>query len=256
MRRLLCLALVLTAFRAAPAAAADVPNVAAASDLKFALEEIAAAFEAKTGRRVRLTFGSSGNLARQIGAGAPFELFLSADESYVAHLEQAGRTEGAGVLYAVGRIVVFAPSGSPVRADPELTGVREALASGQLKRLAIANPEHAPYGRAARDALERVGAWELALPRLALGENVSQAAQFGLTGAAEAAIIAYSLVLTPAFKGRGAFALVSERLHSPLRQRMVLVKGAGDTSRGLYRFISSEDARPVLERYGFALPAR
>jgi molybdate transport system substrate-binding protein len=256
MRQLRCLALVLIAFLAAPATAADVPNVAAAADLKFALEEIAAAFERKTGRKVRLTFGSSGNLARQIGAGAPFEIFLSADESYVAHLEKAGRTEGSGALYAVGRIVVFAPSGSPVRADPELAGVREALATGQLKRLAIANPEHAPYGRAARDALERVGAWELALPRLVLGENVSQAAQFGLTGAAEAAIIAYSLVLTPAFNGRGVFALVPEHLHSPLRQRMVLVKGASAAARDLYRFISGEDARLVLERYGFALPAR
>jgi molybdate transport system substrate-binding protein len=255
LRRLPRRVLVLAALIAAPAAA-DVPNVAAASDLKFALEEIAAAFEGKTGRTVRLTFGSSGNLARQIGAGAPFELFLSADESYVAHLEKAGRTEGAGALYAVGRIVVFAPPGSPVRADAELAGVREALATGELRRLAIANPEHAPYGRAAREALERVGAWDVARPRLVLGENVSQAAQFGLTGAAEAAIIAYSLVLTPAFKGRGTYALVPGRLHSPLRQRMVLVKGAGETARNLYRFIAGEEARPILERYGFELPAR
>lgn len=256
MLRLCRRAALAAALLAGPAAAADVPNVAAAADLKFALEEIAASFESKTGRKARLTFGSSGHLARQIAEGAPFELFLSADEAYVAHLERAGRTEGAGVLYAIGRIVVFAPTHSPVRADPELAGVREALSAGRLKRLAIANPEHAPYGRAAREALERVGAWDRARPHLVLGENVSQAAQFGLTGAAEAAIIAYSLVLTPAFKDRGAHALIPERLHAPLRQRMVLVKGAGDTARRLYRFIAGEEARPILERHGFALPAR
>lgn len=255
MARLGSVVLALAALLAAPASA-DVARVAAASDLSFALEEIAAAFARETGHETRLTFGSSGNLARQIREGAPFDLFLSADESYVELLEKAGRTDGAGTPYAIGRIVVFAPAGSQVAVDAELAGVRSALAAGRLKRLAIANPDHAPYGRAAREALEHAGAWALARPRLALGENVSQAAQFALTGSVDAAIIAYSLVLTPAFRGKGTHALVPERMHAPLRQRMVLVKGAGIAARELYGFIGSAKARPVLERYGFGIPAR
>jgi molybdate transport system substrate-binding protein len=236
MARLGSAVLVLAALFAPPASA-DVARVAAASDLSFALEEIAAAFARETGHETRLTFGSSGNLARQIREGAPFDLFLSADESYVALLEKAGRTDGVGTPYAIGRIVVFAPAGSPVGVDAELAGVRSALAAGRLKRLAIANPDHAPYGRAAREALEHAGAWALARPRLALGENVSQAAQFALTGSVDAAIIAYSLVLTPAFRGKGTH-------------------GAGTAARELYGFIGTAKARPVLERYGFGIPAR
>lgn len=255
MARLGSAVLVLAALFSPPASA-DVARVAAASDLSFALEEIAAAFARATGHETRLTFGSSGNLARQIREGAPFDLFLSADESYVALLEKAGRTDGAGTPYAIGRIVVFAPAGSPVGVDAELAGVRSALAAGRLKRLAIANPDHAPYGRAAREALEHAGAWALARPRLALGENVSQAAQFALTGSVDAAIIAYSLVLTPAFRGKGTHALLPEHMHAPLRQRMVLLKGAGTAARALYGFIGSATARPVLERYGFGIPAR
>ena len=255
MVRLASACLALAALLAAPATA-GIARVAAASDLSFALEEIAAAFARETGHETRLTFGSSGNLARQIREGAPFELFLSADESYVELLEKAGRTDGAGMLYATGRIVVFAPAGSHVAVDGELAGVRGALVAGRLMRLAIANPEHAPYGRAAREALQRAGAWELARGRLALGENVSQAAQFALIGSVDAAIIAYSLVLTPAFRGKGAYALVPESLHAPLRQRMVLMKSAGGAARELYRFIGSSTARPVLERYGFGIAAR
>lgn len=255
MARLGSAVLVLAALFAPPASA-DVARVAAASDLSFALEEIAAAFARETGHETRLTFGSSGNLARQIREGAPFDLFLSADESYVALLEKAGRTDGAGTPYAIGRIVVFAPAGSPVGVDAELAGVRSALAAGRLKRLAIANPDHAPYGRAAREALEHAGAWALARPRLALGENVSQAAQFALTGSVDAAIIAYSLVLTPAFRDKGTHELLPEHMHAPLRQRMVLLKGAGAAARELYVFIGSAKARPVLERYGFGIPAR
>jgi molybdate transport system substrate-binding protein len=255
MVRLACVASLLAALAAGPAAA-DVARVAAASDLQFALEEIAAAFTQATGHEARLTFGSTGNLARQIRAGAPFELFFSADESYVGILEQAGRTDGPGTLYAIGRIAVFAPRGSRVPVDGELAGLRAELAAGRVSRLAIANPEHAPYGRAAREALERAGAWTLAQPRLALGENVSQAAQFALTGAADAAIIALSLALTPAFRDKGQHALIPEHLHAPLRQRMVLVRGAGTAARELYRFAESAAARSVLERYGFGLPPR
>ncbi|HEX6829580.1 MAG TPA: molybdate ABC transporter substrate-binding protein, partial [Burkholderiales bacterium] len=167
-------------------AATDVPAVAAAADLAFALPEIAAAFKRDTGREVKISFGSSGNFARQIAEGAPFELFLSADERYVEQLRGQDRTEGTGALYGVGRIVLFVPGGSPVTPDPELRDLAAAAGDGRLKKLAIANPEHAPYGRAAQEALTRAGLWEKVKQRLVLGENASQAAQFATSGGAQA----------------------------------------------------------------------
>jgi len=236
------------------AEAAEPARVAAAADLAFALPEIAVAFTRDTGREVKLSFGSSGNFARQIAEGAPFELFLSADERYVEHLGAAGKSEGAGALYGVGRIVLFVPKGSPVSADPELRDVALALSDGRLKKLAIANPEHAPYGRAAQEALAKAGLWEKAKDRLVLGENVSQAAQFATTGGAQAGIIPLSLAIAPAMAGRGSHAVLPDSMHRPLRQRMVLVKGAGETARAFYAYLQQPAAREVLVRYGFVLP--
>jgi molybdate transport system substrate-binding protein len=236
------------------AMAADVPNIAAASDLKFALEEIAPLFAKKTGREVKLTFGSSGNFARQIAQGAPFQIFLSADEDFVYKLADAGVAEDRGTLYAVGRIVLFALRGSPVKAEPNLEDLRKATADGRLKRFAIANPEHAPYGRAAEQALRAKGLWEAIRPKLVLGENVSQAAQFATSGSAQAGIIAYSLALAPNMGDRGTYVLLPDAWHAPLRQRMALIKGAGDTARAFYAFLQDPPARVVFRRYGFLLP--
>jgi len=143
------------------AAQPDAPTLAAASDLKFAVEEIAEQFRTSTKREVKLVFGSSGNFYRQIAQGAPFQIFMSADEGFVFKLADAGRTEDRGQLYGIGRIVLFAPHGSSLRVDADLAGLRTALAAGQLKRFAIANPEHAPYGRAAEEALKKAGRREL-----------------------------------------------------------------------------------------------
>jgi molybdate transport system substrate-binding protein len=250
------LAALLAAFLlAAPAASrAAGPGIAAASDLKFALDEIAAAWTRETGRPVRLAYGSSGNFRRQIAEGAPFELFLSADESYVLALAREGRLEDEGTLYAVGRLVLFAPAGSPVDPGQGLAGLAAAARAGRVAKLAIANPAHAPYGRAAKEALEGAGAWAPLAGRLVLGENVSQAAQFAASGNATAGLFAYSLAFTPAVAGKGRFALVPESAHAPLRQRMALVKGAGDEARAFYRYLQGPAARGVFSRYGFALP--
>lgn len=253
MHRLLLLLLVCLPH---PLRAEEPPAIAAAADLKFALTEITERFIAETGRQVKLSFGSSGNFARQIEQGAPFQLFLSADESYVVRLAGQGLTVDEGTLYAIGRIVVFAPTGSPVRTDAKLEDVGVALADGRLKRFAIANPEHAPYGRAAREAMQRAGIWEQAQPKLVLGENASQAAQFATSGSAQAGIIPYSLALAPAVATRGTYALIPEDWHRPLRQRMVLLKGAGDTARRVYDYLRQPEGRAILERYGFVLPAR
>ena len=230
------------------------PLVAAASDLQFALDEVVERFERDTGIAPRVTYGSSGNFARQIEQGAPFELFLSADEAYVARLAERRLTRDEGVLYAVGHIVLFAPHGSPLRVDPELKHLAKRLASGEAGRLAIANPEHAPYGRAAEQALRSLGLWDAVRPKLLFGENVAQAAQFASSGNADGGIVAYSLALGPALRDRGTFVLLPASLHAPLRQRMVLMKGASPAAGRFYDYLRSPTGRAILRQYGFVLP--
>ena len=251
----LCLALVaLAAAPAAPAAPAAAPLVAAASDLRFALDEVAAKFARDTGDTVRIVYGSSGNFRHQIAEGAPFELFLSADEALVLALAKEGRTVDEGVLYAVGRIVLVVPEGSPLKPDPRLQDLALAVADGRVRKFAIANPEHAPYGRAAQEALTATGAWDAIRPRLVFGENVAQAAQFALSGSAQGGIVALSLALAPGVLGTARHAVIPEGMHRPLLQRMVLTKRAGATARAFYAYLQQPAARAVLKRYGFALP--
>ena len=238
-----------------PLRAAETPNVAAAADLKFALTEIAAAHERAGGARVNLSFGSSGVFRRQIAEGAPFELFLSADEAYVQALADAGRVEGPGALYAVGRIALYIPNGSPVKADNKLRDLAAAARDGRLKKLALANPEHAPYGRAAREALQRVGAWEAVQDRLVLGENAGQAARFAASGSAQAAILPLSLARSEELAAKGGFVTLPETWHAPLRQRMALVKGAGEAARAFFAFLQSAEARAIFVKHGFTVPA-
>ena len=230
------------------------PRVAAASDLSFALEPLARRFAESSGERVELVFGSSGNLTRQIVDGAPFELFMSADEEFVQKLFDAGLTRDRGALYAVGRIALFAPHGSRLSVDERLDGLRALLANERGLRFAIANPEHAPYGRAARSALQAAGLWDAVQPGLVLGENVSQAAQFATSGGAVGGILAYSLVLAPPLREAGRYALLPESQHSPLRQRMVLLRRAGGAAERFYRYLQGAEARAVLAQYGFRAP--
>lgn len=230
------------------------PAVAAAANLKFALEKIGRQFAAQQGEGVSLIFGSSGNLTRQILDGAPFELFLSADEAFVTKLADARLTRDRGVLYALGRLVIFAPEGSPLETDAELEGLRALLARGGSHRFAIANPEHAPYGRAAEAVLRAKGLWAPLQPSLVLGENIAQAAQFATTGNAVGGLLAYSTVLAPPLAGKGTYALLPEADQPPLRQRMVLLERAGPVAERFYRYLQASEARDVLRRYGFALP--
>lgn len=247
----LCLLIALAA--CAPSAAfGRPPIVAAASDLKFALTEIAARFEADTGRKVQVSFGSSGNIARQIRQGAPFEVFMSADEQFVLDLAAAGLTRDRGDLYAIGRIVLFAPRDSSLELDAQLRGLREGWDS--VRKFAIANPDHAPYGRAAQQALQALGLWEFVQPKLVLGENIAQTAQFVTTGNAQAGVIALSLALAPELRLQGKYVLLPESLHTPLRQRMVLTRRAGETAERFYEYLKQPPARALLKKYGFVLP--
>jgi molybdate transport system substrate-binding protein len=238
----------------APGATAQGTLVAAAADLNVALPAIAAAFTQATGDRVTPVFGSSGVLTRQILEGAPFELFLSADEAFVDQLAGAGRTRDRGAVYARGHIVLFAPTGSRLRPSDGLAGLARLLEGGGLTRFAIANPAVAPYGRAAEAALRARGLWEAIEPRLVLGENVAQAAQFSTTGNAVGGIIAASLASSPAMRARGTFALIPDALYPPLRQRMVLLTTAGPVAERFYRFMSGDAARAILEAHGFGAP--
>jgi molybdate transport system substrate-binding protein len=248
------LALAVAAGFTTPLGAQSAPVIAAASDLQFTLEEVAAQFKADTGREVRLNFGSSGNFFRQLQQGAPFEMFLSADEGFVLQLADAGKTLDRGTLYAEGRIVLFAPKGSTLRVDPKLDDLRAALADGRIQRFAIANPEHAPYGRAAEQALKGQGLWDAIRPKLVLGENVSQAAQFATSGSAQGGVFAYSLALSPSVSGLGSFVLIPSDWHAPLRQRMVLMKGAGEATQTFYRYVQTPAARAIFRKFGFVLP--
>jgi molybdate transport system substrate-binding protein len=236
-------------------------RVAAASDLKFVLSLLLARFQSETGQPVQASFGSSGSFARQIQQGLPVDLFMSADEALVFQLADAGltrqvRADGAapgaerGALYAVGRIALYLPRSSSIVLDSGLKGLQAQWP--EVRKFAIANPEHAPYGRAAREALQQLGLWEMVLPKLVLGENISQATQFVATGAAQAGITALSLALAPEVAQSGRHIALPASLHAPLRQRMVLLQSATPAAVALYAYLQSEAAREIFGRYGFS----
>ncbi|WP_205909940.1 molybdate ABC transporter substrate-binding protein [Tabrizicola caldifontis] len=237
-----------------PAAAEEPPVIAAAADLQFAATEIAAAFAAETGKVVKLSFGSTGNFATQIREGAPFQMFMAADQKFIADLHAEGLTRDEGTLYAEGRIVLMAPHGSALKPDEALDNLAALIEEGKLTKFAIANPEHAPYGLRAMEALQHRGLWEKIQPYLVLGENVSQTAQFALSGNAEGGIIALSLARAPEVAARGEFALISHDWHEPLLQRMVLLNNAGPVAEEFYAYIQSPKARAIMVKYGFVLP--
>lgn len=231
-----------------------VPRVAAASSLNFALKAIAERYTREQGRRVDVVFGASGTLARQIQDGAPFDLFLAADEEFPARLAAAGLTRDAGVVYATGRLVVFTPNGSPLTPDAQLADLGRLLSAGGVARFAIANPEVAPYGKAAEAVLRKRGLWDRLKPSLVLGDTIAQAAQFATTGNAVGGLMAYSLVKSPELAERGRFALIPAGDHPALRQRMVMMKSAVADSDAFYRYLQGDAARAVFQQYGFETP--
>jgi len=229
-------------------------RVAAAADLKFALEDLGAQYEKQAGRRISVSYGSSGNFVSQIQNGAPFDLFLSADIEYPRKLEAAGLAEpGTLYEYAVGRIVIWMPADA--RADPATLGWKALLQPG-VERIAIANPEHAPYGRAAVAALRSAGIYEQVRRRLVYGENIAQAAQFVASGSAQAGILAVSLASSPPMR-EGKRWEIPANTHPPIEQGAVILKSARDKegARAFLAFLKSDAGRKILESYGFTLPA-
>jgi molybdate transport system substrate-binding protein len=236
----------------APAAPATV-SLAAASDLVFCLEELNREFtNTHPVVTLKTSTGSSGNFFAQIKNGAPFDVFLSADLSYPKELIKAGAAEeGSLFQYAVGRIVLWT-----VKTNLSLTNGLIVLREAAVKRIAIANPEHAPYGRAARSALQHTSLWDAVQPRLVLGENISQTAQFVQTGNADAGIVALSLVLSPKLKNVGRWIEVPPDTYPPLEQAAVLTRRGKDNAAAhdYLKFLQSAKAREIFDRYGFRLP--
>jgi len=260
MTAVLRLALAAWLLAIASPAIAGPATVAAASSLQFAFPELIERFRAQGGAPVRINYGASGNFRRQIAQGAPFELFLSADEQSVLALDEEGFTEDAGVVYAVGRLAWIQPPGRGALPSEEdaLSAVEAAIATHRAgegrPRLALANPEHAPYGIAARQALQQAGLWEASAPLRVMGENVSQAARFALADEARGGLVAYSLALAPTLSERAEYVLIPADRHAPLRQRMALMPDAGESARALYAWLQGEEAREILARFGFQPP--
>ena len=252
MARLLLYVMLVLLCRPAIALADDIA-VAAASDLHFAIKELIVEYEKQTGHHVKLSLGSSGNFYAQLQQGAPFDLYFSADIGYPKKLEEAGLTvPGSLYRYAVGRVVLWAPKQSPVEVSKGLTVLRDAA----VRKIAIANPKHAPYGRAAVAAMEQSQVYAEVKDRLVLGENISQAAQFIESGACDVGIIALSLAMAPVMKSAGSYWLIPAEAHPPLEQGAVIMKQSKqqDAARHFLQFIQSPQGQEVMTRYGFTLP--
>ncbi|HTD85976.1 MAG TPA: molybdate ABC transporter substrate-binding protein [Candidatus Binatia bacterium] len=229
--------------------------IAAASDLRFALDELITKYaEQQPAARIKPVYGSSGNFYAQIMNDAPFDLFFSADASYPRQLITKGKGKDADLfVYAIGRIVIWVPKNSPIKVE-EL-GIK-ALLEGSVKKVAIANPEHAPYGRAAVAAMKKLGVYDRVSRRLVLGENIAQTAQFVESGNADIGIIAYSLAIAPKMKDAGRFWEIPLDAFPRLEQAGLVIAGTknGDAAREFRTFMQGKTGQEILNHYGFILP--
>ncbi len=226
-------------------------TIAAAADLKFALDEIVVLFKrAHPGDEVETIYGSSGKFEAQIQQGAPFDLYFSADIAYPRALKAEGFAASEVQSYALGRIVLWSRS----RDAAKMT--LADLADPAIRKIAIANPQHAPYGKRAEEALRASGLWDKVKDKLVYGENVSQAAQFVQTGNAQVGIIAMSLALSPELAREGSYGMIPDKLHQPLQQGFIITRRAANNplADAFARFVAGQEARPVMARYGFVLP--
>ncbi|MGA9543531.1 MAG: molybdate ABC transporter substrate-binding protein [Candidatus Sulfotelmatobacter sp.] len=229
-------------------------NVAAAADLSSALQEVAANYEKRTGVVLKLSFGASGALTQQIQNGAPFDVFFSADMDYPRQLIAGGQADRATLYrYAVGQLVLWVPQDSSF--DVEHKGM-DVLLDPSVKKISIANPQHAPYGRAAVAALKHYGLYEKLGDRLVLGENVAQAAQFVESGNAQVGLVALAHAMAPAMQGKGRYWVVPADAYPALDQGVVLISHSPhrEDAAAFLRFMKTEEAAGLLRRYGFTSP--
>lgn len=234
--------------------AAEKLSVAAASDLKFAMDDICRTFEEiNPGIEVRVSYGSSGNFFAQIRQGAPFDIFFSADNSYPKYLEEEGlAVRGTRELYAVGKTALWISKKSKLNFQKGL----KVLLEPEVKRISIANPKHAPYGRAAEEALRYYGLWDKVQDKLVFGENISQAAQFVQTGAVDIGIIALSLAISPRMANEGSYWIIPTESYSRLEQAYAVLQRGKDKSsvKTFLEFVQGKKGKKILSHYGFVLP--
>jgi len=229
-------------------------TVAAAADLSGAMQEVAAAYEKQTGVKLKLSFGASGALTQQIQNGAPFDVFFSADMDYPRQLISSGDAEGASLYrYAVGKLVLWVPADSPL--DVEHKGMN-VLVDPQVKKIAIANPQHAPYGRAAVAAMKHVELYQQVSDRLVMGENVSQAAQFVESGNAQIGFVALAHAAAPTMQGKGKYWQIPVEAYPALDQGVVVLSHSWHKKEAaaFVEYVKTKAAAAVLQKYGFALP--
>lgn len=225
-------------------------TVAAAADLQFAMQDVATAFQKKTGKEVKMIYGSSGNFFQQLENGAPFDMFFSANLDYAKRLQAAGLNEpGSYYEYARGKIVVWVPKDSKLDLKAGLKG----LLNSAVGKIAIANPQHAPYGQAAVAALEKEGIYDQVKDKLVLGENISQTASFVMSGSADAGIVALSLALSPNMKDKGRYVEIPAGEYSPIEQACVILGSSKnkETAKEFLSYIKTPTVAATLKRYGF-----
>jgi molybdate transport system substrate-binding protein len=228
-------------------------RVAAAADLQFAMQDIAAQFQKQTGKSVEVIYGSSGNFFQQLQNGAPFDIFFSANLDYAKKLEAAGLTEpGSYYQYAKGKIVIWVPKESKLKLSSGL----EALLDPSVKKVAVANPEHAPYGQAAVAAMQKEGVYDKVKTKLVLGENISQTASFVISGSADVGIVALSLALSPNMKDKGRYFEIPTGEYPPMEQACVILSSSKnkEAARQFLGFIKTPPMGELLEKYGFDVP--
>jgi molybdate transport system substrate-binding protein len=233
--------------------AAQEVAIAAAADLQFAMQDIGAQFQKQTGKNIKVTYGSSGNFYQQLQNGAPFDMFFSANVDYARKLDAAGLVEpGSLYPYATGKIVLWVPKDSKIDVSKGLG----SLLNPAVQKIAIANPEHAPYGQAAVAALKKEALYDKLSSKLVLGENISQAATFVASGAADAGIVALSLAVSPNMKDKGRYVEIPADEYPPIEQACVILKSAKDkeTARKFLEFIKTPAVREIFHNYGFSTP--
>jgi molybdate transport system substrate-binding protein len=233
--------------------AAQEVTVAAAADLQFVMQDVGARFQSETGKSVKLIYGSSGNFAQQLQNGAPFDMFFSANLDYPKQLETAGLTEtGTIYRYAIGKIVIWVANNSKLDVSSGL----KALLDPSIKKIAIANPEHAPYGKAAVAALQKEGIYDQVKDKFVLGENISQTASFVASGSADVGILALSLALSPNMKDKGRYAEIPAGDYPPIEQACVIMRSSKNktVAAQFQKFIQSPAIRELFQQYGFAIP--
>jgi molybdate transport system substrate-binding protein len=226
-------------------------TIAAAADLKFAMDELVLTFKkSNPNDGVSVIYGSSGHFFAQIQHGAPFDMFFSADIGFPRELAKAGLATGDPKPYAFGRIVLWSSTMDATKMT------LASLADPRIDRIAIANPKHAPYGKRAEEALRAAGVWDKVQPRLVFGENISQTAQYVSTGNAQVGIVALSLAVNAELASKGGYRLIPDKLHQPLEQGYITTKRAASnpTAKRFSDYMSSKPARAAMTKFGFVLP--